>query len=62
MMSDLMSLKPKQTKWKKTFLKKKKTHPCIKAKHDVVKIYIKARKAMLCQTCDKWLGSQGGSR
>tara|TARA_R100000687_G_C6432211_1_gene156276 strand:- start:1071 stop:1226 length:156 start_codon:yes stop_codon:yes gene_type:complete len=50
-MSDLMSLEPK----------KKKTHPCIKAKHDVVKIYIKARKAILCQTCDKWLGSQGGS-
>lgn len=37
---------------------KKKRHPCITAKHDVVSVYVRARKTILCRTCDKWLGGK----
>ena len=35
---------------------KKVRHPCIVAKHTVVKIKTMERIAILCQTCNQWIG------
>jgi hypothetical protein len=37
---------------------KKKRHECIVAKHDVVKVKTSNRVAVLCQTCNKWIGGK----
>lgn len=35
---------------------KKRRHPCIISKHTVVKVRTSKRIAMLCQTCNEWIG------
>lgn len=37
---------------------KKQKHECIVAKHDVVKVQTSTRVAVLCQTCNKWIGGK----
>ncbi len=36
----------------------KERHPCIVAKHDVVKVRAAKRIAVLCRTCNKWIGKK----